>query len=836
MDIEVVYKEDDNGFDYNQSNSKATIIMDKSDTSIQIYTNRQTPDGIYVRYNDYIIITGKVIDNSGENVKYGKVQFYNNNQPIGEPQLLNSDGIVSLKYYPKIKGILSASYIGNKYFNESFSNNRLYNMKNINTDIDLLINNKTPQELQTSPLYIDKRTNIKLKATVKQEQTSIIKDTDANTGKEIDIEQNNLSVLNKGTVTFLSYSTLDGEGKIIGQPITVNDDGIAELEYSPIQLYDDPQTTEYIGAIYNYNNKFKYYNSSYSFGNITIVKDAQPYISVNPLYNYGDELIKLNFDIRDSTLKTITDTGVLKIYVDNKLINGEESQTSYQWSGVRSLDLSGDEWPLGKHNVYITYKGTLYDGTEVTSNIVTFYTIKKIVNITPKINIRKYDSVVYPSPYILEASVDQSGLNGEDMYFFINNGSLVKSSKIVNSKASFVFNSNPGDYTFYAKVGLKKISNKNAEYTYNESQSSVSTFSIFSGVKLEINPNIIRNQWRGSIKPIASVINGYGSGILYIQVNDNINYTHDKSIELDCNNLKPGTYTIKAWTDGGNFGKGQQSIASTDVTINKQNPILGGWTEAIQTVDWTNAPLWVRLDDLYHEGFMYTGNEEFCFEIHQDGHDEFIKYYNNKSPEYYINRFAVPDTKKYSGTIDIIQKDNCIYANLPTNLHKGNYKITYSFSNSDYYTSQKYSNYSLKRILRQTEFTINDAGCHYPNKVASQGTDSFIIKLLASKESQAKEYITYGINNAQVIIEFKSGDGSVKYALNTVNGYATYNAINFKKSSNLIYANAYYYGNRVYDVDSKGHPTTYAEKANGDNLPCQFYTDCHYIDSVGFKR
>jgi hypothetical protein len=794
MDINVHYEKNNN---YNESESTAHIIMDKTDTSTQLYTNKQTPDGIFISYNSYIIVTAKITDNVGQNVKYGTVQFYNNNQPIGKPVLVNADGTATIKYSPKKRGILSAIYLDNEYFNKSTSNTKIYKMVNIDTDTVITIKNDN-QSYTDAPQFIEKNLPVTLYAEVKQLQTKYHKETKT--------ETNELIPVTNGVVTFYSLVNLNGESRKIGTA-SVNNDGIATLNYAPTQDYltdpNDPNksiSTEYIEAVYNNNSEFKYYNPSYGFSHITVIQNAQPYISIDPLYGYGDDDFKLTYKILDTNKNIITDKGILKIYVKNSTqtflyTTIDSSATDKIWNSSININLKDDIYPLGKYTAYIVYNGTAYSGVE--SNYVDFTTLKKNINITPIINIKKYDSVEFGKPYRLQANIDQKDLIGETLFFCINNNSIIKSSKIENDgTATFDFYGSPGDYIFYAKVDMKQISNKNADYTFNESKSSISTFSIYSNVKLNLNPISSpsdRLSWRGKITPLVTVENAYGSGILHLKVGNYEDSTTDTSLSFECKNLEPGSYKVKAWTDGNNFGKGQPSTISTTINISKQTPLLVGWAEARQTADWGNAPLWLHLEDLYHEGFDFeNGGGEFCFELHKSGKTKYIKYYNNKRPQLYDGNNN-PLNSDYSGRITY--EDN--YARLPVNLNAGNYYINYYFKNSKYYEDVSIThNNTLIRIKRKTCLLIKN----YPTKTATQGDDSIRVQLSTLLQWEAVDVnYQYGIDNANIKIKLVLSGKETIYDLTTRDGGYAELPITYSHKDGRIKTYITYNGDEKYE-------------------------------------
>lgn len=861
MKVTVDYKEN---YDYGASTSTATITMAQADTSIQIYTNRETTNGIIVRYNEQMILTAKVVDDGGKDIKYGYVQFYNYDTQIGKPSPVNNKGEAYLKFKPKKKGIIKAQYIKNKYYNSSTSSTKAYKMQNINTDINIKANGKTPQQLKDSPEYINKKSLVKLEATVTQQ---VVKQEEyTSNDNTITREVYEQKPLDRGTITFVSYKNNDtDEGVVIGQAVTVDSNGYATLEYSPMQLYDDPQTTEYIRAIYNYGQKFRYYNSSYDICNITIVKDAKPLISINPVNTYYDNAFSVQYNVveeKNGGYSTITDSGagVIKLYIDDKTepIKTLSITTGTAVSGALSsgniLSLAGNI-SLGYHTFYITHQGVTYNTSATESNRVTINLLKKFINTTPVINLTKYSSAIVNNPCILEATVDQSEYIGNKMIFYINNGSITQEETINSNRyASYDFRGNPGDYTVYAKVGAKNIENYYAKYVFNEATSQVCNFSILSDVKLNLSPNVSRAEYRGSMNPTVSIENAYNAGNsrLYLNVAGNEVSTSGTELSLPCSGLDPGTYTIRAYTAGGNnYGKGTPMSASATVTIHKQSLPLAGWTSSQQTCDWINAPLWLNVSDKYHEGFTYDGTEQFCFELwNNDNSGPHIKYYNNKAPEYYATSSStLPSSTTSTEIIDVYMDNGLLYGNLPVNLSAGQYKAKYSFTNSKWYDDFNTNRfYRFDRILRPTKF-IMDSECHYPSLIS--GTDSFKIKLIATANNTTAGSSGYSydidIPDAQVLI-FLRGDTSRKeivYLKETGSNGVCGIDITFQPNE-VIHARVEYYPNRIYtpsvkyDADKVIGNLTYEETENPRSMQYQYYSGSSWKDSnngySGFRR
>lgn len=269
---------------YLGSKQQLEISIPKQATEIEIIniTNLDAPNRINTYYqtnnknyfNDKLKVTIQVKNaHTHQLITYGKVNLYfteKDKETINlTPQAIDvsKDGLVEIIHKPHNNGYYYAEYINdedNKYYLGSTSNNIDIIMETIPVIIDFNINKP----------FVSPEESIKLSSTV------------------TDVYGNNI---NYGTITFYTERTNnidnpnDGYEYVLGDPVPVNN-GYAEIEYSPIQLYNNQSSFFYNNIsgdlIYTYDDT----------GDFRVIYVTEENHSTYPNKNIGDIIYVQNAD------------------------------------------------------------------------------------------------------------------------------------------------------------------------------------------------------------------------------------------------------------------------------------------------------------------------------------------------------------------------------------------------------------------------------------------------------------------------------------------------------------------------------------------------------------
>lgn len=183
-------------------------------------------------YNDKVDIIVSIVDNS-KSVTTGSVDIYyiednsfdktlsNNNKINNVPLLVNSEGKVYLKYQPHHSGTVIVKYYGEPYYQNNESDPISIQLKTIPVSVEFTSE-------QPNLTYIEDDVTLKAK----------VRDTYNNP-------------VEYGILTFLSYqyhnieSANDGEEKVIGNPVMLDENGEGVIYYSPLQLFNKQKLSYY---------------------------------------------------------------------------------------------------------------------------------------------------------------------------------------------------------------------------------------------------------------------------------------------------------------------------------------------------------------------------------------------------------------------------------------------------------------------------------------------------------------------------------------------------------------------------------------------------------------
>ena len=202
----------------NQDINISIDIINKNVTPLPPNSKRHHLDEIY--FNDILEIRALLttIDSSPKPIQGGSVEFFffdnylKENVSLGIGKV-NNDGIVGVQHIPHHNGYYYARffYDNNNHIQEKFSDNYPIILKNIPTDL-------------TFPT---------LPKTHMKEAVDLIAYVNDIDGRK----------LNYGTVTFLTYKVHSFDGafagveKVIGDPVPLDENGMAKISYSPKQSY-----------------------------------------------------------------------------------------------------------------------------------------------------------------------------------------------------------------------------------------------------------------------------------------------------------------------------------------------------------------------------------------------------------------------------------------------------------------------------------------------------------------------------------------------------------------------------------------------------------------------
>lgn len=237
--------------EYQYSSTDITINVEPQPVNIQLdVSNLNTlhPQNINY-YDDIIEITAyvsQIVQDNERTIKTGRINFYYRTNTSNKTILLNDDenscvltdlGQASLQFRPNQSGVVIAEYIDDRGWYQTVQTSTVIELNPIPVTINFT---KKP------PYLSDLEDSVELEVEVKRQY-----------GEEL---------INYGVVTFLHYIEhydMNDPNKrvehVIGNPVLV-EKGKAKIKYIPVQEYSDlePTTlidgTEYIRAVYSYNN------------------------------------------------------------------------------------------------------------------------------------------------------------------------------------------------------------------------------------------------------------------------------------------------------------------------------------------------------------------------------------------------------------------------------------------------------------------------------------------------------------------------------------------------------------------------------------------------------
>ena len=324
FDATIYYKSNCN---YHESivSKDISLPLQTPSISLNIISPQTNEDVIY--YGDTLIfkatIKHKTQNNEEKNVMVGEVTFYyvEDSDALKIPKQINSEpievdqnGNAGIKYIPHDSGVVIATYSGEPYFETVSTDDQTYR-------IDL---NKRPTSIRfienSGVQLINPEDVIKLSVQVVDEKTQ----------ESIDY----------GVVTFLNYhghdisATVDGEEKVIGNPVFLDKNGVATIDYSPIQSANDNEllkNIELIRAVYNYDNQiygvdWKYYDSHSDYTAIAITQPGMLNMQIPENLNVGEgglyyldqgENLLCSCMIKTTDNETITDARVMFTLLGN---------------------------------------------------------------------------------------------------------------------------------------------------------------------------------------------------------------------------------------------------------------------------------------------------------------------------------------------------------------------------------------------------------------------------------------------------------------------------------------------------------------------------------------
>lgn len=412
------------------------------DIDIKNLNTAHTNKGDYNNYYDDIIeIEAHVyqqIDNNIRDIQTGRVSFYYRPITSNKTVLLNDDsssciltnnGKASLQFRPNQSGTIIAKYIDdNEWYDTAEKSDEI-----LLKPIPVIINfTKKP------PYLTDLENSVELEVEVRKKYPN-----------------NNTDTINYGVVTFLHYiehADMNQPDKrveyVIGNPALVSE-GKATIKYIPVQEYDDlePTTlvdgTEYIRAVYSYNNdlyfseenavygyetiepnrtigKWEYFTSANVYTNIAIFKpnsvligisnksiddDGRYYFEENTPIQITATLFDANGDeiiLPQDSQKTLTFhiIGTYPTLTENFLMDGNEPVENSFIYNKYEKDLSFDDYidghfsktisnlKPGNYTIQASTHGQIINGT------VLLYDSDEVLNIT-EVNIDGEEHIKY---------------------------------------------------------------------------------------------------------------------------------------------------------------------------------------------------------------------------------------------------------------------------------------------------------------------------------------------------------------------------------------------------------------------------------------------------------
>lgn len=415
--------------EYDTSFINRTIYIEPQNVEIEvtIVNSNQTK-----YYDDTLEVRAFVYqtqsNNSRKIIKTGRIEFYYQAEDSQKQILinkdnnsciLNSNGVAAAVYRPEKSGMFIAKYIDDKGWYNTTTNFTNFKLNPIPVTIKFI---------EKPPYIVNLHDSIELKVKVE---------------KKYPRDEND--ILNYGVVTFLHYLEhfdMDNPNKrverVIGNPVIVKD-GIATIKYIPIQEYDDLEitelidNTEYIRAVYNYDNDLYYNaeNNTYSY----------------EIYHYEEEL-KTNKWQYYSSANVYTN---IAIYKPNSVVLGIDNKT-----------LSSDNMYHYIENESFTVKATLYSNDKpiVLQNddakTLTFHVIGTYATFNNNILIEDYKEENFiHNNYELDIEFDEyvrETINGQEIGYFKKTFSNLK----------------PGEYTIQASTNGQIINGEVKIYPSHE--------------------------------------------------------------------------------------------------------------------------------------------------------------------------------------------------------------------------------------------------------------------------------------------------------------------------------------------------------------------------------
>ena len=256
VNTHVVFQEN---CEYQSSNVDRVIEIEPQAVEIDltiINKNTNHPNDNNIYYDDLLEIQAYVFQWAGQTkktIQVGRIDFFYQPLISDTPIPLNTEtsscilaknGTAKIHYKPNQPGIIIARYIDeNEWYADAEASSSI-NLQSIPVEIKFT---KRP------PYIVDLEDSVALEVEVNKKYPN-----------------DNNDILNYGVVTFLHYVKhfdMDDSEKrvehVIGNPVLVRD-GKASIKYIPIQEYNDLEPTdlidgtEYIRAVYYYNNDIYY--------------------------------------------------------------------------------------------------------------------------------------------------------------------------------------------------------------------------------------------------------------------------------------------------------------------------------------------------------------------------------------------------------------------------------------------------------------------------------------------------------------------------------------------------------------------------------------------------